>query len=98
MAIAACAELRGATAGLRGAEDALEQLRAMGLISVLMSLAAARRRRFPYRWHPCRQWAMDAAEPVDAVVGIGFVDAYAMLSAKMSQTVREHLGMLGYFL
>ena len=41
--------------------------------------------------------ANDAAGPVERR-GIGFAGAYAMLSAKMSQTVREHLGMRGYFL
>ena len=90
-------ELRGATAGLRGAEDALEQLRAMGLISVPMSLAAAAAATIPVSSASVPAAANDAAEPVDAA-GSGFADAYAMLSAKMSQTVREHLGMRGYFL
>lgn len=104
-------ELRGATAGLRGAEDALEQLRAMGLISVPMSLAAAAAATIPVSvsvplesvplesvpLESVPAAANDAAGPVEAA-GSGFAGAYAMLSARMSQTVREHLGMRGYFL
>ena len=95
-------ELRGATAGLRGAEDALEQLRAMGLISVPMSLAAAAAATIPVSAAPVTvasvpAAANDAAGPADAN-GRRFADAYALLSSRMSQAVREHLGMRGYFL
>ena len=94
-------ELRGATAGLRGAEDALEQLRAMGLISVPMSLAAAAAATIPVSTSVPSESvpaaANDAAGPVEAAAS-GFSGAYVMLSARMSQTVREHLGMRGYFL
>ena len=95
-------ELRGATAGLRGAEDALEQLRAMGLISVPMSLAAAAAATIPMSSAsvspiPVPAAANDAAEPAHANER-RFADAYALLSSRMSQTVREHLGMRGYFL
>jgi hypothetical protein len=95
-------ELRGATAGLRGAEDALEQLRAMGLISVPMSLAAAAAATIPVSAASVTvasvpAAANDAAEPADAN-GRRFADAYALLSSRMSQAVREHLGMRGYFL
>ena len=100
-------ELRGATAGLRGAEEALEQLREMGLISVPMSLAAAAAATIPVSSAsvspatvsstPVPAAANDAAEPADAN-GRRFADAYGLLSSRMSQTVREHLGMRGYFL
>lgn len=100
-------ELRGATVGLRGAEDALEQLREMGLIAVPMSLAAAAAATIPVSAASVSvasvssasvpAAANDAAKPADTA-GSGFADAYAMLSAKMSQAVREHLGMRGYFL
>ena len=105
-------ELRGATAGLRGAEEALEQLREMGLISVPMSLAAAAAATIPVSSAsvspatvsptpvsppPPPAAGKAAAEPADAN-GRRFADAYGLLSSRMSQTVREHLGMRGYFL
>lgn len=97
-------ELRGVTAGLRGAEDALEQLRAMGLIALPMSLAAAAAATIPGSSTVSVPTAAanDAAPPAaaanDAAPAGGDVDGYATLSAQMSQTVREHLGMRGYFL
>lgn len=90
-------ELRGVTAGLRGAEDALEQLRAMGLITLPMSLAAAAAATIPGSSAAPPAAANDPAEAADAG-GSDVADGYATLSTQMSQTVREHLGMRGYFL
>lgn len=90
-------ELRGVTAGLRGAEDALEQLRAMGLITLPMSLAAAAAATIPGSSAAPAAAANDPAEAADAG-GSDVADGYATLSTQMSQTVREHLGMRGYFL
>jgi hypothetical protein len=91
-------ELRGVTAGLRGAEDALEQLREMGLIALPMSLAAAAAATIPGAPPASAPApaANDSAPPTDPAAGD--VDGYATLSAQMSQTVREYLGMRGYFL
>lgn len=86
-------ELRGVTAGLRGAEDALEQLREMGLITLPMSLAAAAAATIP-----AAPAAANDPAPLANAGGSDATDGYATLSAQMSQAVREHLGMRGYFL
>jgi hypothetical protein len=96
-------ELRGVTAGLRGADDALEQLREMGLITLPMSLAAAAAATIPgappavpTQAHqvPAANQAPDPDGADDGDVSSG----YATLSTQMSEAVREHLGLRGYFL
>lgn len=84
-------QLRGVIAGLKGPDDALDQLEALGLIAAPRSLAAAAAATIPD--------AVRAAAPVPATVNAaGGASGYSALYTLMSDTVREHLGLRGYFL
>lgn len=82
-------QLRGVIGGLKGPEDALDQLEAMGLIAAPKSLAAAAAATIP---DAVRATApAPAASPANAT-------GYSALYTLMSETVRDHLGLRGYFL
>ncbi len=83
-------QLRGVVAGLRGPDDALDQLEALGLIGAPRSLAAAAAATIP-------EVARAAGAPA-AAVNVGSATGYAALYTLMSETVRDHLGLRGYFL
>ena len=91
------AQLRGVATGLKAPDDALQQLQAMGLIAVPQSLAAAAAAtiREAARPQPANEPApatpAPASEPSAA-------NGYSALYTLMSDTVREHLGLRGYFL
>ncbi|MBF6025726.1 hypothetical protein [Lysobacter niastensis] len=91
-------ELRGVIAGLRGPDDALQQLREMGLISLPVSLAAAAAATIPAPIvsAPAANEAVAAATIADG--GDAGEGGYAALYEQMSGAVREHLGLRGYFL
>ncbi|GAA5081020.1 hypothetical protein [Lysobacter panacisoli] len=86
------AQLRGVIGGLKGPDDALDQLEALGLIAAPKSLAAAAAATIPD--------AVRAAAPVAAVAASSGAGAkgYSALYTLMSETVRDHLGLRGYFL
>lgn len=86
-------QLRGVIAGLKGPDDALAQLEALGLIAVPQSLAAAAAATI-------RESARPAPAPVTSAAVAPPVNAsgYSALYTLMSDTVREHLGLRGYFL
>jgi hypothetical protein len=83
-------QLRGVIAGLKGPEDALDQLEAMGLIAAPKSLAAAAAATIP---DGARAAAATAPAPTAANA-----TGYSALYTLMSETVRAHLGLRGYFL
>jgi hypothetical protein len=86
-------QLRGVIGGLKGPDDALAQLEALGLIAVPQSLAAAAAATI-------RESARPAPAPVAPAAVAPPVNAsgYSALYTLMSDTVREHLGLRGYFL
>ncbi len=89
-------QLRGVIAGLKGPDDALAQLDALGLIAVPQSLAAAAAATIRESARPVpapmpAEPATVASPPVNAA-------GYSALYTLMSDTVREHLGLRGYFL
>lgn len=79
------AQLREVITGLHGPADALEQLRTMDLVAVPDGLAAAAAATIP------------AAAPAQAAQG-ATGESYGALYTMMTETVREHLGLRGYFL
>ncbi|MBU8975311.1 MULTISPECIES: hypothetical protein [unclassified Lysobacter] len=89
-------QLRGVIGGLKGPDDALAQLEAMGLIAVPQSLAAAAAATIREAARPgpaaIEPAAATASAPIASAVG------YSALYTLMSDTVREHLGLRGYFL
>ena len=91
------AQLRGVAAGLKAPDDALQQLQAMGLIAVPQSLAAAAAATIREAARPA-----SANEPAPVapapVSGPSAANGYSALYTLMSDTVREHLGLRGYFL
>lgn len=84
-------QLRGVIAGLKGPDDALDQLEALGLIAAPRSLAAAAAATIPEVVRP-------AASPAPAPSAVAGATGYSALYALMSETVRDHLGLRGYFL
>lgn len=82
-------QLRGVIGGLKGPEDALDQLEAMGLIAAPKSLAAAAAATIPD--------AVRATTPAPAISPAN-ATGYSALYTLMSETVRDHLGLRGYFL
>ena len=90
-------QLRDVIAGLRGPPDALEQLRSMGLVEVPQTLAAAAAASI----HSGRITGQVVSAAVAVAVGARpstVAGGYAPLYTQMSETVREHLGLRGYFL
>ncbi|HEY0502124.1 MAG TPA: hypothetical protein VGD42_01405 [Lysobacter sp.] len=87
-------QLRGVIAGLKGPDDALDQLEALGLIAAPKSLAAAAAATIPdaRTATPPAPATAPASAPVTAATG------YSALYTLMSETVRDHLGLRGYFL
>lgn len=86
-------QLRGVIAGLKGPDDALAQLESMGLIAVPQSLAAAAAATIREAARPA-----PAAEPAAGAAPAANASGYSALYTLMSDTVREHLGLRGYFL
>lgn len=85
------AQLRGVIGGLKGPDDALDQLEALGLIAAPKSLAAAAAATIPD--------AVRVAAPVAAATATAAgAKGYSALYTLMSETVRDHLGLRGYFL
>ena len=84
-------QLRGVIAGLKGPDDALDQLEALGLIAAPKSLAAAAAATIP----DAVRTQVPAPEASVAAAG---ASGYSALYTLMSETVREHLGLRGYFL
>ncbi|UNK49196.1 hypothetical protein MNR01_15945 [Lysobacter sp. S4-A87] len=92
-------QLRDVIAGLRGPPDALEQLRSLGLVDVPQTMAAAAAASIPGREFSGRVTGQVSTAAVAAGVGAAPVTGgYAPLYTLMSDTVREHLGLRGYFL
>jgi hypothetical protein len=90
-------QLRDVIAGLRGPPDGLEQLRALGLVDVPQTMAAVAAASIPGR--VTGQFftaAVTTAMGPGPTAGSG--GGYAPLYTQMSETVREHLGLRGYFL
>lgn len=88
--------LRDLIGSLHGPADALEQLESMGLIASSAAVAAT---QFAHMPTPGDAFAASAAVP--AGNGAGMADTasrYQTLYTLMSETVREHLGIRGYFL
>ncbi|MBT2747424.1 MULTISPECIES: hypothetical protein [unclassified Lysobacter] len=81
--------LRDLIASLHGPGDALEQLETMGLIASSAAVAATQLAHSPT---PAAPVAVNGAVPADAA------ERYRTLYTLMSETVREHLGLRGYFL
>ncbi|MDI9239058.1 hypothetical protein QLQ15_09060 [Lysobacter sp. LF1] len=84
-------QLRGVIAGLKGPDDALDQLEALGLIAAPRSLAAAAAATIP-------DAVRAAASPAPAPSAVAVGNGYSALYTLMSETVRDHLGLRGYFL
>jgi len=97
------AQLRGVMAGLKSPDDALQQLETLGLIAVPQSLAAAaaatiRDAARPAPAAPAPEQNVPAYNaPVSTAVPPS-ASGYSALYTLMSDTVREHLGLRGYFL
>jgi hypothetical protein len=92
-------QLRDVIAGLRGPPDGLEQLRALGLVDVPQTMAAVAAATIPGRvTGQFLAAAVTAAVAPGSTAGNGSGGGYAPLYTQMSETVREHLGMRGYFL
>lgn len=81
--------LRDLAASLHGPGDALEQLEQMGLIASSAAVAATLAAQTPQTGAP----AQPAAAPLSASA-----QRYQALYTLMSEAVREHLGLRGYFL
>ena len=97
------AQLRGVMAGLKSPDDALQQLESLGLIAVPQSLAAAAAATIRESARP----APPASQPESNVQAYATgapsatastASGYSALYTLMSDTVREHLGLRGYFL
>lgn len=85
--------LRDLIASLHGPGDALEQLETMGLIASSAAVAATHLAHSPTPAAPVAlPAAVNGAAPTDAA------ERYRTLYTLMSETVREHLGLRGYFL
>lgn len=85
-------QLREVIAGLRGPDDALDQLLGMGLIAVRRGLAHEAAATIP-------QPLAGAPTPAPARMPASSVDsAYPLMYSLMSEAVRDHLGLRGYFL
>lgn len=87
--------LRELSASLHGPADALEQLEQMGLIAssaaVAASLAAQAQAQAPA---PARAAAAETASSAQSAPA----QRYQALYSLMSEAVRDHLGLRGYFL
>lgn len=104
------AQLRGVMAGLKSPDDALQQLETLGLIAVPQSLAAAAAATIRDAARPAQVAppptevnvpVFGAPAPAPAPVAAAAPAAasgYSALYTLMSDTVREHLGLRGYFL
>ena len=97
------AQLRGVMAGLKSPDDALQQLESLGLIAVPQSLAAAaaatiREAARPAPPPPPAPEQNLPAYPAPAASASSSAAGYSALYSLMSDTVREHLGLRGYFL
>ncbi|ALN90312.1 MULTISPECIES: hypothetical protein [Lysobacter] len=82
--------LRDLIASLHGPGDALEQLETMGLIASSAAVAATQLAHSPTP--AALPAAVNGAAPADTA------ERYRTLYTLMSETVREHLGLRGYFL
>ncbi|MEI2454213.1 hypothetical protein ABU614_12510 [Lysobacter firmicutimachus] len=86
--------LRGLIASLHGPDDALEQLEAMGLIASSAAVAATQ-----FAHSPTPGVAFAAAVPAPAPLSVAdAAQRYQTLYGLMTEAVREHLGLRGYFL
>ncbi|MBX9402084.1 hypothetical protein K4L06_12275 [Lysobacter sp. BMK333-48F3] len=86
--------LRDLIASLHGPQDALEQLEAMGLIASSAAVAAT---QFAHAPTPGAAFATAVPMPTP----LSMADAaqrYQTLYGLMTEAVREHLGLRGYFL
>ena len=98
------AQLRGVMAGLKSPDDALQQLEALGLIAVPQSLAAAAAATIRESARPATPPSPPSERNVPAFAASSAPAAssaaagYSALYTMMSETVREHLGLRGYFL
>jgi len=96
------AQLRGVMAGLKSPDDALQQLETLGLIAVPQSLAAAAAATIRDSARPAPAPPTEANVPVfgapAAAASSAAASGYSALYTLMSDTVREHLGLRGYFL
>lgn len=93
--------LRDLIASLHGPSDALEQLEAMGLIASSAAVAANQLARSATPAAAVAAMpAVNGAEPVvDSVTSTSDgAQRYQALYTLMTETVREHLGLRGYFL
>jgi hypothetical protein len=82
--------LRELAVSLHGPADALEQLEGMGLIASSAAVAASLAAQAPLR-------AAAASAPADAAASPP-AQRYQALYSLMSEAVRDHLGLRGYFL
>lgn len=82
--------LRDLIVSLHGPADALEQLESMGLIASSAAVAASVIARAPT---PGAAFSVQVAAPL-----VDSAQRYQTLYTLMSETVREHLGIRGYFL
>lgn len=82
--------LRDLIASLHGPADALEQLESMGLIASSAAVAASALAHAPT---PGAAFTVQVAAPL-----VDPAQRYQTQYALMSETVREHLGLRGYFL
>jgi len=98
------AQLRGVMSGLKSPDDALTQLQALGLIAVPQSLAAAAAATIRDSARPAPPVSPPAERNVQAYAEsapsttASTASGYSALYTLMSDTVREHLGLRGYFL
>jgi len=98
------AQLRGVMSGLKSPDDALQQLEALGLIAVPQSLAAAAAATIRESARPATppspapERNVPAYSPPGAPAASAAASGYSALYTLMSETVREHLGLRGYFL
>lgn len=76
-------ELREMARGLRAPEDVLDQLAAVGLIAPVQGAAAT---------------PPAAASPAAADAGPAGVERYTRLYARLTEDIRNYLGLKGYFL
>ncbi|MGO1073097.1 hypothetical protein [Lysobacter sp. CA199] len=87
--------LRDLIASLHGPADALEQLETMGLIASSAAVAATQVAHAPT---PQAPFAVPRAINGHGAVPADAAQRYQTLYTLMSETVREHLGLRGYFL
>lgn len=97
------AQLRGVMSGLKSPDDALQQLETLGLIAVPQSLAAAAAATIRESARPATPPSPGPERNVPAFSAPGApspsaASGYSALYTLMSETVREHLGLRGYFL